>query len=125
MADSEKNIIVDDQDRTEWDRVWSSMELRKVEDATKVDVQALFRHDFGPSISVLVSKIPEQYIAKMYFPTKDCPLCSNPANDPETTFAASLTLEFERIKRLGVSVWVHRECFDKLPISDKPTPVPW
>ena len=125
MAESNESTIVDEQDRTEWDHVWSSMEVRNVERASELDVRALYQYDFGRPLSAVVSKMPEQYIGSMYFPTQDCPLCTKPASDSESIYAAHLSIEFVRIKGLGVSVWVHRECFDRLPASDEPTPVPW
>ena len=125
MAESNENTTAEEQDRAEWDRLWSSMETREVERATELDLETLFQMDFGPPLSAVASKVPEQYIEKMYYPTRFCPLCTQPASNFESIYAASLSIEFERIKNLGVSVWIHRECFDSLPLSDKPSPVPW
>ena len=125
MSESKDSITLDDQHRTEWDRVWSEMEARNVKKVFNLDAGAFFQYDFGRPLSAIVSKIPIQYIERMYFPTQTCPLCMKPANDLQDRYAANLSIEFERINGLGVSVWVHSKCYDELPLSDKPSPVPW
>jgi hypothetical protein len=120
----EESMNAEDSDRTEWDSAWSSMESRNVERISDLDGRTLFKLDLGPALSATVSRMPAQYIERMYFGTSNCPLCLMPANDPDTRYAASLSVEFERLG-LAAGVWVHRECFEKLEVSDKPSPIPW
>ena len=121
----DEKVPLHDADRTEWNRIWSARECREIENTDKIDPAKFFNLDLGPPLSALVSKIPDQYIKDLFFPTDICPICGEIAEDPATRYAVSLHPEFERIKALGASVWVHKTCFEVLPVSDKPTPIPW
>jgi hypothetical protein len=125
MSDASVGIIAADDDRTEWDRIWSSMEARRIDRMSEAYVRTMYKHDFGPPISAVVARVPDRYIEKMYFAVQNCPVCTAPAIDPATIYAVNLSIEFERVKGIGAAVWAHRDCFDSLPLSKEPTPVPW
>ena len=55
MSESKDSITLDDQDRTEWDRVWSEMEARNVKKVFNLDAGAFFQYDFGRPLSAIVS----------------------------------------------------------------------
>lgn len=114
-----------DQDRTVWDLAWRAMEHREVPDLSALDIKRLVNTEFGPLESATISEVPIQFVDLLYFSYGGCLLCSMLFADPTQKMPASVNLDFEVVKNLGFSVWVHRKCFKKLTISDEPGPIPW
>jgi hypothetical protein len=112
-----------EEEFAEWQRIWQSMEHRQVPDASVIDPIRYFSYDFGNLLSATISLAPTQYVAGLYFPVNECPLCSSAASI-EYSLPASLNAGFEKIEALGVFVWVHRNCFEQLPLLQELPPFP-
>jgi hypothetical protein len=107
----------------EWERAWASMQNRTIPDPSSLDLP--LDENFGQAISATISEAPIQYLDYLYLPTDHCPLCSASTTDTQR-IPVSLTIHFDQIKgKIGFSAWVHRECFEKLQLSDDPPPIPW
>src|SRR5437868_4942018 len=121
-----------DIDREEWNRRWSSMPHKHISDVAALD----FHRDAGLGAvrSATISLVPPEYVGGSFvggsfvggsfFATDVCPLCSK-STEPVQRIAASLHPKFERITGVSFGVWVHQSCFDRLEVSDQPTPFPW
>jgi hypothetical protein len=100
------------------------MQNRAVPDASSLDLP----HDeiLGKALSATISEAPEQYIEYLYLPTEVCPLCSDSTTSTER-LPASVNVEYDQIKgnTIGVCAWVHRDCYEKLELSGKPSRIPW
>ena len=115
----------DDRDRTEWERAWRSMEHRSVPDPSVLEIGKLVNDDFGVVASSTITRAPEQFVDLLYFSSEECILCSMMIEEQAQKIPASLNLKFESINSLGFSVWVHRKCFEALPLSKDTGPIPW
>ena len=110
-------------DRAEWDRDWAAVQHRDIPDTTNINVQRLLgRSDFGDLKSASINTVPEQYLERLYFPSEECPLCGQVALVTHR-MPASLNLLFSF--PIGVHLWTHNSCFESLPLSSKPPPIPW
>jgi ethanolamine ammonia-lyase large subunit len=98
------------------------MKHRHVPDWSKLDIQ--IDVGLGTPVSATISEAPMQFIDRLYLPTEDCVLCSISTADADRV-PVSVSLVFDRIKGLGISAWAHRQCFDALEESEKPSPIPW
>ncbi|MBK9152901.1 MAG: hypothetical protein IPM25_01500 [Chloracidobacterium sp.] len=117
------DLCENEEEFAEWQRIWQSMEHRQIPDASVIDPVRYFSYDFGNLVSATVSLAPVQYVKGLYFPVNECPLCYSDASNKDS-LPASLNARFERIKALGVFVWVHRDCFEKLPLLQELPPFP-
>lgn len=114
-----------DQDRDEWERAWRSMEHRRVPDPSTLGFEKLVNSDFGIVESAAITEAPSHFVDFLYFSKEECALCSRFIEGHTQKIPASLSLDFERIKNLGICVWVHRRCFEALPVSYDPASIPW
>ncbi|MEQ1762843.1 MAG: hypothetical protein ABL984_06805 [Pyrinomonadaceae bacterium] len=103
----------------DWKRDWQSMPHRDVVDLTNLNkVKAdLIGTDFGQIISATISLAPEKYISGLYIQDEICPLCLESTVSSER-LAGSLSLTFEKIDNIGSCIWVHKQCFESLPLRD-------
>ena len=115
--------VMDEQSRHEWDRVWASMQNRNIPDTSSLSLP--LDPNLGKALCGTISEAPIQYIDHLYLPREECPLCSVSTTNTDR-LPASLNLEFDQIKgKIGVSAWVHRDCFEKLELSEEPAPIAW
>lgn len=112
-------------DEKEWQAAWRQMEVRDFPDAVGADFKRWFGYDYGRPLSATISSVPTEYRERLYFPTDICPVCRNLTVGEAGVRAANLGIDFERVQHLGCSIWIHEQCFQQLPMSAKPPPIPW
>lgn len=110
----------------EWRRDWESMPHREVVDLTSVNSirENLGGADFGKIVAATIASTPEKYISETCFHDENCPLCLQ-STISTNRLAGSLYPTFEKIDNLGFGVWVHKKCFESLPLRDEQPGVPW
>ena len=114
-------VEVDDQ---VWNSRWAEMQIRTLPSAPSLGLERFLTTELGLVIEAALSTIPPEYFHLLPTPVDDCPVCGRNTSESNQV-AADLTLRYEKIKSLGVFVWVHPECFEKLPLSDEKPPIPW
>lgn len=103
----------------EWRRDWQSMPHREVVDLTNLNEckRDMIGADAGSIISATISLAPVKYISGLYIKNDVCPLCLG-STDVADRMAASLHLTFEKLSNIGSCAWVHKECFESLPLRN-------
>ena len=121
MPAQEKGFPIE-PDEDEWQRVWGSMQNRRIPDPTALDLP--LTEQFGNVVTASISEAPMQYLDYLYFPSDVCPLCSE-STSAGVRLPTSLSLTFDLLKaKIGVCAWAHCHCFEKLELSDEPPPIP-
>ena len=123
---------VDDDDRQEWNRAWSSMPHHSVDSWSNGALSAIIGNDwpFDRLVKLTISADPAAFADKCYRRTSACPICGA-TTDLTTRLAASIHPVFDLGEPYGrrspvmFGVWVHRACFESCPATDQPTPIPW
>jgi len=112
-----------EQPGDEWNRVWASMQNRDIPNASSLSLPLDL--NLGKALHATISEAPLQYVDYLYLSGEECPLCSVSTTQTDR-LPASLNLEFDQIKgKIGMCAWVHRDCFEKLELSEEPAPIPW
>ena len=111
-------------DEGEWEREWASMEVRSVPDLQRARALDIFKIDLGPLLSATISRVPTQFVDRLYFSDDDCAICSESTLGMDRS-AACLSVRFQRIENLAAGIWVHKTCFERLPPTDVRPPIPW
>ncbi len=115
--------MAEEVDPTEWNRDWAAMQHRDIPDKTNINLKILLGGpDFGELKSASIATVPEQYLERLYFPSEECPLCGQVAQE-SSRMPASLNFLFSY--PIGVNIWIRKDCFASLPLSSKPPPIPW
>jgi len=115
----------DDEDRTEWDRAWSSMPHRRILDVSKFDFVKISGHDLGDVVTVTIAQAPTEHFQKMYVSTSVCPICGESTEGDVDRIGVGFYPEFTLLSGLGFGAWAHRNCLEMCPLIDEPTPIPW
>lgn len=116
-------VTAGEVDRVEWERDWAAVQHRDLPDTTNIDLKTLWgRSDLGDLKSASITTVPEKYLNRLYFPSEQCPLCGKVALE-SNRMPANMTLLVS--VPIGVSVWIHEDCFAPLPLSSKPPAIPW
>lgn len=116
---------MDDDDRTEWDRAWSSMPHRRILDTTKVDFANITKLEVGEVVSVIITEVPTQYLNRSYISIPVCPVCGQTTGDGPDLVEVGVFPIFTKISGLGFGSWAHDLCLKDCTMIDEPTPVPW
>lgn len=116
---------MEDCDRTEWDRAWSSMPHRRILDTTKVDFVNMSGLEVGEVVSVTIAEAPNEHFDKMFISLSVCPVCGQPTKDDQDHVGVGVYPVFTKISGLGFGGWTHRKCLESCPLIDEPTPFPW
>ena len=100
-------------------RDWQSMPHRDVVDLANLNKlkEELIASDLGPIIAATISLVPEKYIHSIYFSDEFCPLCLE-STVMSDRLASSLHAKFESIENISSCAWVHRLCFESLPLRE-------
>jgi hypothetical protein len=109
-------------DRDEWNRLWSGRIQRQVLPPYKISVTPDPR--FGKLTSVTISEAPADVVDPRWFETPLCPICGGSTVDTPR-LAASLHFAFDRGVSYAQIVWAHIACFDTCPDTGVPAPIPW
>jgi hypothetical protein len=117
---------MDEEDRTEWDRAWSSMPNRRILDVTKGDFEKMLGGKAGDILTVTICEVPKQFADKLYIENALCPVCGESTENDSSRVVASVSPSFVNfIRGIGAAAWVHQKCLDMCPLIDEPTPIPW
>src|SRR5258708_17683755 len=115
---------MEDEDRTEWDRAWSSVPHRGIPEITKIDLSGRTIYDFGEIAAATISEAPAEYLDKLYIAITLCPICGKATAENLDRVVVSIHVTFARSLNLGFGAWAHRKCLDDCPLIDEPTPIP-
>jgi hypothetical protein len=111
-------------DRDEWDREWSSMQHREVPDGVKLTIKT--DPQLGKGHFTTIAEAPVQYLDRMYLPTEECAICSiSTINTDRLPASANWISDEKPDLKIGYSTWVHRDCFEELKVSNLLPPIPW
>jgi len=111
-----------DDDRSKWDEAWRKAEVRTVTALADVHIEPGL--EVGEILSATISTVPDEFRSKIYIQSSDCALCGRSTSE-EDFLLASLNPVFEKINGLAFGVRAHHQCFESLPVSDEPAPIPW
>jgi hypothetical protein len=111
-----------DDNREEWDRLWSGRNQRQLRPPYNLGVKLDPR--FGKMTSVTISKAPAEVIDRLWFETPLCPVCGG-STVGVPRLAAKLNLAFDRGISYGQIVWAHLACFESCPDTVVPACIPW
>ena len=107
-----------------WNSRWAEMEVRELPSARSLGLERFLKSELGQVIGATISTVRHEYFHLLPTPLNDCPVCGLTTTE-SNQMVADLTLKYERIHGLGVFVWLHAECFEKLPLSEDEPPIPW
>jgi hypothetical protein len=126
MNDPTENASAGD-DRTVWDRAWSSMPHRRIAAPEAIDLRPLLGDSLaeaGVPVSITIALDPPRFAPQGWRPSEFCPLCGALTNRVQR-LPASIHLRFASGLSVGIGVWVHRACFERCPEAGEPAPIPW
>jgi len=112
-------------DRNEWDAAFGEMEVRDFSAAPEADLNLWFGTEFGDTRSATISRIPSQYRERLFFQCDICPAYRSSMSRDDSIRAANLSVDFERVQHLACGIWIREKCFQQLPMSTNPSPIPW
>jgi hypothetical protein len=121
------------EDRSDWDRAWSSMPHREILAWHAATVEAIIENDPKKPMGVIrvtISEDPKQFADKCHRPNTLCPICGFDTSTSDRV-AASLHPTIDLGPRLGTrsitmyAVWTHARCLNECPSTCDPTPIPW
>jgi hypothetical protein len=111
-----------EDDREEWDRLWSGRTQRQLRPPFSLGVR--LDPTFGDLASVTISQAPAEVLKRLWFETPLCPICGGSTIDAPR-LVAQINLTFESGIRYGQCVWAHIACFESCPDTGMPAPIPW
>jgi hypothetical protein len=122
---------LDDDDRREWDRAWSSMPHRRIKSWNQDVIRIVIGQEWPIEqlVALTISADPVDFADKQLRTTTICPICGTVA-DSTGRLAASIHPVFDfgglgQKSPVMFGVWAHPQCFEDCPIIEQPTPIPW
>lgn len=121
------------EDRSGWDRAWSSMAHREILAWHAATVDAIIENDPKKPVGVIrvtISEDPTEFADRCHRPIALCPICGSDTST-QNRVAASLHPTLDLGPRLGTrpiatyAVWTHAGCLNQCPSISHPTPIPW
>jgi hypothetical protein len=119
------------EDRSAWDRAWSSMTHREMHTWHAATIDAIIEDDQKlPIVRITISEDPNEFVDKCHRPVLLCPLCGLDTSASERV-AASIhpTLyvgpQFGEYATIMYAVWAHARCLNECPAISEATPIPW
>lgn len=116
--------IDEDEDRTEWDRVWRERPLRQIVKPVQIEVAPTPNPAWGRVVRVEIAADPPQYADTIWRNSEGCPVCGE-ATTSDRRIAATIYPYFESGFSYGLPCWVHEACFAACEEIAGPAPVPW
>ena len=117
--------IDEDEDRTEWDRVWRERPLRRLVKPALIDVTPTANPAWGRVVRVEIAADPPQYADTIEWRNYEgCPVCGE-ATSLDRRIAATIYPYFESGFSYGLPCWVHEACLAACEEVVGPAPVPW
>jgi hypothetical protein len=120
----EIDLPKDDDDRSEWDDVWSTRPLRQLVNPVQIAVAPTADHAWGKVIRVEIAADPHQFAGLGWRETEICPVCGV-TTSTGLRVAATIYPYFASGFSYGLGVWVHEPCFAACEEIAGPAPVPW
>jgi hypothetical protein len=116
-----------DDDREEWNRLWSGRTQRRLESPIFLGVRP--DPTFGELESVTIAEAPAEALERpgaerLWIETPQCPICGLTTVGAPRLFA-TLNLAFKSGIRYGQCVWAHPDCLDSCADTGMPAPIPW
>ena len=117
--------IDEDEDRTEWDRVWRERPLRQLVKPVQIDVAPTADPAArGRVVRVEIAADPPQYADSIGRDSEGCPVCGE-VTSSDRRIAATIYPYFEGGFSYGLPCWVHEACLAACKEVAGPAPVPW
>ena len=116
---------MEDEDRINWDKAWSSMPNRRILDIDHFDFAKSLGLNVGRLLSVTIAEAPDAYSDQLYIATRDCPICGETTDGDGDKLVTSVNPAFTSIPNLAFGAFAHRDCFDNCPLIKGPAPIPW
>jgi hypothetical protein len=121
------SAVTSDDDRGEWDRLWSGRTQRQIRPPIILGVR--LDPTFGDLESVTIAQAPVEILEqlgaeRLGIETPLCPICGGTTISAPRLFA-TLNLAFKSGIQYGQCVWVHVACFNSCPDTGVPAPIPW
>ena len=114
----------EDEDRTEWDRVWRERPLRQLVMPAQIDVAPAADPAWGCVVRVEIAADPPQYADTIWRDSEVCPVCGGAASS-DRRIAATIYPHFESGFSYGLPCRVHEACLAACKEVAGPAPVPW
>lgn len=119
------------EDRSAWDRAWSSMPHREMLTWHAATVAVITEYDQKqPIVRITISEDPMEFVDKCHRPIMYCPLCGSDTSASDRV-AASIHPTIDLGPGFGIravamhAVWVHSRCLNGCPTINEVTPIPW
>ena len=116
--------FAEDEDRTEWDRVWRERPLRQLVNPVQIDVVPTSDPAWGEVVRIEIAADPPQFSDTGWRNSEDCPVCGN-VTSADHRIAATIYPYFESGFSYGLPCWVHESCLLSCEEIAGPAPVPW
>jgi hypothetical protein len=116
--------LAEDEDRTEWDRVWRARPLRQLVNPVQTDVAPTADPAWGAVVRVAIAADPPQFADTVRRDSEICPACGKVAST-DNRIAATIYPYFEGGFSYGLPCWVHEACLAACEEIAEPAPVPW
>lgn len=116
--------IAEDEDRTEWDRVWRERPLRQLVNPVLIDVEPTADATWGKVVRVEIAADPPQFADVGWRNSEICPVCGK-ATSSDCRIASTVYPYFESGFSYGLPCWVHEACLAACEEVAGPAPVPW
>ena len=119
----------EEQDRTEWENVWSKMQHRKLETWDDVALSKILTDEWSrfEFMTIAVTETPRQFVHRVLRNSIACPVCGADVVSvdgiPISIYPSSKIADKQLT--VGFGAWMHPACFSRCPQSNEPTPVPW
>ncbi len=116
--------LPEDNDRTEWDRVWRNQTVRQLPNPILIDVSPREEEAWGKVMRVEVVADPIQFSDRVWRKTENCPVCGL-TTSTDQRMAVSIYPYFTNGMSYGFGAWAHEPCFVGCEEVGGSAPVPW
>jgi hypothetical protein len=116
--------LAEDEDRTEWDRVWRERPLRQLIAPVQIDFAPVADPAWGEVVRVTIAADPPQFADTALRDSEICPVCGKVA-PTDVRMAATIYPHFASGFSYGLPGWVHETCLAACEEVAGPAPVPW
>ena len=116
------SVATSEDDREEWDRLWSGRTQRQLRPPFNLGVR--LDPTFGDLVSVTISQAPAEVLERLWFETPLCPICGE-STIGAPRLVAKINLTFESGIRYGQCVWRISLVSRVARTPGMPAPIPW
>jgi len=116
--------FAEDEDRTEWDRMWRERPLRQLVNPVRMDVALPTDSTWGELLRVEIAPDPPLFSYTNWRYSEVCPVCGN-GTSADNRIAATIYPHFDSGFTYGLPCWVHEDCLLSCEEVAGPAPAPW